>query len=1263
MIRNSKGDSRSRGHHWLPLLLLVIGLCVFYSSSAWAQVTSGSITGVVTDPTGAVIPGAKVIVVDVDKGYTYPTTTDAVGRYLVTNLRPATYNISVEAKGFKTYKQGGIVVDVSARVSVDVGLELGTTAQAVEVVGASPVLQTQDAVTGQEIDHALINDLPLVDRDVLDLAYLAPGVIQAAGAAYHRGTGLDFVSNGGRNDTSDILVDGIAATSYEPNTNINVILYEPSVEAVQEFKILQNNYSAEEGFSGNTYVSMITRSGTNNFHGDVYEFLRNQVLDANNWFSNETGGKLPPLRRNQFGGTIGGPIRKDKTFFFFDYDGTREHSGQTHSEAVPSPAEKTGDFGELCGGNGPNGLAPGATFDASGKCSNPAGQIWDPYSGVYAQGTPNGYWGRALQNFIPFNNLATYQSPGHPNLNGTGFQLPAVPGNLIDPVAAKVMQYYPNPNLGVGTPSYNPYINWVGSGVNINNGSQFDVRIDHRFTDKTAFNARYSHGWSNWQSMNCFGNPLDPCSGGPGVGSTRAAAASLNHTFSPNTLLNVSLGFSRNFVFSQGIAKNYPKFNPITTLGLPSYLTTDTGPDASPAVLIYGGYAQVYGGNASIGSQAWAIYKNGNQVYHLLSTLTHMKGKHEIKFGGEWRVNRMNWFQDATPGGLEIYDFNDTSQYLYDPTGNGIGGDAMAGFLIGVGQPWAWGQYDISPHFSTQNHRFGGFTQDNWRATSKLTINVGLRYDLEIPRTERYNRGSWFDPTVSIPIQPNVGVLSAPPVSGASPWPSNLPMPDLSHPTGGLVYMNPSQRHAVDTPQKDFGPRFGLSYRLRDKLVFRSGYGLFYNPTEFGTTGAGPYGNEGFDANTGWLVTMNGDPITPWGRFSNPFPNGLLYPTGPSLGARTYLGKGVTEPVRNENIPPYSQTWSAGLQYELPRNWLIDANYLGTKGTHLYYNGAGNLQYFGPWVEKEATDPSLVTALSTIVNNPYYGVINTTGCGMCGPTIGADHLIMPYPQFSGVSAVMPPVANSIYNAFQLKAEKRLSNGLSMLVTYTNSKSIDDASLGTWTAFIGGFAKVRDPNNLKLERSLSEWDIPQVFQVAYLWQLPFGKGKKWGSTWNPFVNAILGGWQTNGMWRFDNGQPINLSVSGDHPPDTYGSGTPNITGKLEVNPKSKWFTEGYFANASQVLSVPPNYTIGTAPRMEPDVRVPGTKNAILSVFKNFSLNKMREGSMLQFRVESFNALNHPQFGGIGSQWNTGSFGTVQNQANSPREVQMALKVIF
>jgi len=1210
---------------------LLIGLCSLHSL-AWGQLTSGSLTGVVSDPSAAVIPGAKVVLTDTDKAYDYPGTTDGTGRYLITNLPPSTYEIRVEARGFKAHTQSGIILNVGTRLSVDIRLEVEATAQTAEVTGASPLLATQDAVTGQEIDRSMIGALPLYGRSLLDLAYLAPGVIQNAGLSYGPSHGSnDFVSNGGRTMTAELLIDGITASSYEPNTGIYTNLYVPSVDAVQEFKLVQNNYTAEEGFSGNTYVNMVMRSGTNSYHGTLYEFLRNDKLNANNFFSNRQGGKVPPVRQNQYGLTFGGPVRKDKTFFFVDWEGVRAHSGVTRSAGVPSAAMRNGDFREIC----PEG------FDSAGMCVNPNHQLWDPYSGIYtpAQG------GRVAQTFIPFNNLATFRSAGNPGLDGTPFQLAPVPGNLIDPVAAKIMPYFPLPNLGVGTPSYNRFTNWTGSGVNVSAADKFDVRIDQRFSDKTSFMVRYSHALNSSDAWNAFGNALDVVSNGPATGGSRSVALMFNETFNPTTLFSLSLGFSRNYVNDQGVAADFPSFDPIKDLGLPAYMLT-SGVPTSPAITI-NNYTVV--GNNSIGAQTFGIYVNGIQVYQLLPIFTKMKGHHELKFGAEWRENQMNWYQVGRPMGQFSYSqFGTTSQF----PGSG-GGDSMATFLTGVGGS---GSYQISPHFSTTSYRWGGFVQDNWRATEKLTLNIGLRYDLEIPRTERYNRMSWLDTTVALPIHPA-------PIDPTT-WPSALPyMPDVTHPVGGIQFASNSQRQYAETNYKDWGPRFGLAYRIRNNLVLRGGYGLFYNPTVNGTFGGGQLGNEGFNASTNTLTTRNGDGVTPWGRLSSPWPDGLLLPTGASLGALTNVGIGIQEHLRTNSLaPPYTQTWSAGFQYQLLGGWVVTANYVGTKGTHLYYRSGGNYDVLGSWVEQEATNPALVTALNTKVPNPYYNVINTPGCGMCGPTITASQLLKPYPQDSYYYDVAPPWANSIYNAFQLTVEKVMAHGLAVLVSYTNSKSLDDSSASTY-AVDGLFSSVRNPNNYRGERSLSEWDIPQVFQASYVWNLPFGKGQKWGGGWNPIVNGILGGWQTNGIWRFDNGQPISISLNGGLCPATYSCGYPEQTGSVHVNPKSLWLTQGYFANANSVLSVPANYVVGNAPREQPNVRKPGTNNASLSLFKQFSLSKLREGSRLEFRAEAFNALNHVVFGGPASTFNAGGFGNVTSQANSPREIQLALRLYF
>jgi Carboxypeptidase regulatory-like domain len=432
--------------------ILLLGSLLAVTASA--QLYTGSVAGVVTDPSGAVIPNAQLHLTDEEKGFGFTAASEASGAYVIRQVPPGTYKLAVQAQGFQSQVRTGIKLDVSQNISVDFSLKVGSVTENVQVSEAAPLLSTQDAVTGQTVDRKFINDLPLISRSVTDLAYLTPGVTEADSKCQSCSAN-NFISNGGRNATADMLLDGVTVTNFEQNSGVQVPTYTPSVDAVEEFTVQQTNFGAEYGFSGGTIVNMVTRSGTNQFHGSLYEFFRNQKLDANDWFSNRAGVSLPPLRKNNFGGTVGGPIKKDKIFFFFDYDGTRERSASNNSAGVPSPAERTGDFGELCGN-------AGGTFDANGMCSSDSGQLWDPYTGVYDASAG----GPVRSGFIPYNNLATYTSPGSPVLNGTPYQVPSGAGNLIDPVALKLFQMYPLPNVNVGTSADNPYTNWIGSGSN-----------------------------------------------------------------------------------------------------------------------------------------------------------------------------------------------------------------------------------------------------------------------------------------------------------------------------------------------------------------------------------------------------------------------------------------------------------------------------------------------------------------------------------------------------------------------------------------------------------------------------------------------------------------------------------------------------------------------------------------------------------------------------------------------------------------------------
>jgi hypothetical protein len=1247
----------------LAALFLVFSL--FFLPYAGAQLYSGSVAGTVTDPSGAVIPSAKITLVDENKGYTFSAKTDGAGRYLFRQVAPGKYAVSAEAPTFQSQRKQGIEVSVNQNVSVEFSLSVGAESQVVDVQARGVELQTEDAVTGQVVDRKFINDLPLVDRDFADLAFLAPGIAevdtQCSGCMAN-----NFISNGSRNATSDILLDGVTATNFEQNSGILAPTYLPSVDAVEEFKVQQSNFSAEYGFSGATVLNVVTRSGTNNFHGSVYDFFRNQVLDANDWFNNLNGQPRPGLQRNNFGGTVGGPIMKNKLFFFFDYDGSRENDFQSGNSSVPTVNERKGDFGEVC-------TLQGGSFNGAGACSVPNGQLYDPYSADPTQGIP------LRSTIIPFNNLATYQSPGNPRLAGTPFQPAAVRGNLIDPVAFKLMQMFPLPTkatTGVGID------NWFASGSTHNSNNQYDVKVDYRFNNADLLSGKYSQQWGSGQSFNCFNNEADPCNGGPTDFTAHLFALNETHTFSPTLLLSVSYGYTRGWTFEKGITGYYPNVDPVKDLGMPAYFDV-SGYRQLPAVNITG-YDTSAGNN--IGTQTFSYLLEGTDTHQLLTTLSWSRGAHDLKFGGEFRMHRINFRQPGWPGGQGAFDFSGSSKDngcldaacdTSDPT---PGGDGMASFLMGVGSMLGTGAiggtYEVPNVVSTQSFQLAGFVQDNYRFSPKLTFNLGLRYELNLPRTERFNRMNWLDPNVINPL--NGGTI-----------------PGLGTLHGAEVFASSSNRYNYDVDYSNLQPRFGFAYQLPRSFVLRGGYGIYFSTPRSGASGTGPWGFEGYDSQTGWIPSFDGAGVLPGARFSDPyrsygtgFPDvGPRLPPGNTLGGLNDIGFSAVGPIKGiSKNTPYEQAWSFGFQKELPGKIIAEADYVGKKGTHLYFGGFRERDHLGPQFDKQlTTNATYASGLATNqVANPFFGIITDPNSPLSGSTVPAFQLLLPYPQFTNFDGDSPPIANSIYHAAQFRVEKGFSNGLQFLMTYVVSKSIDNSSTTddsiSWLGggINGDVLHVQDPNNLKSERAESAWDIPQVLQFTYVYALPVGRGKKFGGGMNKVLDAVVGGWQTNGILRFDTGRPILPFLNSPVNIPTYGQ-RPNLTGILKrngqsiesdidhtgVNPNAS-APASYFANATEdpncgcatgVLQVPAPYTLGTAPRVITSVRQPGSRNTTLSLFKEFPI---REGKRLEYRLEAFNAFNHPHFNGPDSGVDSPTFGQIGSLAASQRQVQMALK---
>jgi len=590
-----------------------------------AQVYTGSLTGVVTDPAQAVIPGAKVAVIDAQKGYEFTAATDGSGRFVVRNLPPGVYRLKVTAPGFRDYVRENIVLSVNQNASVDVEMIVAGVTESVEVTAQTPLLATQDAQLGTAIGRKLVNDLPLVGRNVLHLVYLAPGITPAARFPYTStvgNRGNNFTSNGARNNTASVIVDGVTVTAPEPNSGVTMALYTPPVDAVQELKVEQNNLRADIGWSGNTAVNIVTRSGTNEFHGTVYEFAQSSALNANGFFSNKYGAKKPVTNNHTFGGVVGGPIQKNKTFFFFFYNGGTSRSASSTTAGVPSEAMRQGDFGEICT----------AGFDPhSGRCADPEQQLWDPFTGVYdaRQGGP------VRSTFVPFNNLAKYMSPGPTVGSGSPIKLPARPGNLIDPVSAKMMSYFPKPNINPATPLYNRFRNYFANTSGKGRGNEVNVRIDHRFTERDLLSGKYAHGWGTSSQPPCFDSIMDPCANRNNTSKSNHASLNYNRTLSPVTILTVNLGFAQSRAISPGPIGSYPDFSPVKDLGLPEYILR-SGYRSAPNIN-YGDSGYLLG---QIGTKTWAIWDHQPQSYQVAPSVDMLRGSHELKWGGEVRVHR-----------------------------------------------------------------------------------------------------------------------------------------------------------------------------------------------------------------------------------------------------------------------------------------------------------------------------------------------------------------------------------------------------------------------------------------------------------------------------------------------------------------------------------------------------------------------------------------------------------------------------------------------
>lgn len=1119
---------------------------------SWSQAFTGTITGIVTDPNGAAVPGAEIRVRNEATGEVRTAKSGPDGLYVVSQLQPGTYEVSAEMQGFRKSVQTGAVLRVNQTLEVNIGLQLGEVAQTIEVAATVTMLDTQSANRAITLDQQAVLDLPVNARNPFVLVHVNAGVIavrtgisQATQDQNHN----RFSMNGGRGQAGLTLIDGVPAAAVDWGG----LIASPSVDSVQEVNIARNQFDAQFGKSDGGVVNMITRSGSNEFHGAVFEFLRNDKLDANSWANNRTGQRRVTFQRNQFGGSLGGPISRQKRLFFFTtYEGLRQGSPGTNISTVPTELQRQGDFSQ--------------TFNANGTLA----AIFDPFS--------------------------TRPNPAGPGFIRDPFSENRIPANRLNPIARRVIDLYPLPNTQ-GDPITNGR-NFVKTGKTVTVNDRIDVRIDWAKSERWTMFGRVTKAWQENIAPQFFGKGADTNFSDENprhqvvIGST--------FTPSPTWVINVLLGSGRWRENQNSPSKGLNA----TALGFPESLVSQFQTLTYPEFTF-----QDY---ASLNNRRYLNYPR--ETHNIQANITNERGAHSLKFGWITEIARLNSTDFYTPTFLFTRGLTSGPVAAQAST---TSGNAIASLLLGTG---AGGSVPINAALAVTAPYHGAYFQDSWRATRKLTLHLGIRWEVQMARTERYNRFNYFNWTAPNPLAQQTG----------------LPL------RGGLEFVTPQNRGVWATDWINFAPRLGMAYKITDKLVFRGGYGIFYPQTGGG-------GTSGFSTTTTWVSTIGGNGLTPDpnATLSNPFPNGLNQPVGNSQGLLTLVGESIGAFSRLHPLS-YVQNYSADFQYEITPGMVLEVGYTGTQGRKLLFGTGQQANQLHPQFL------SLGSALDQLVPNPFFGVIRTGA--LAGPTVPQHRLLRPYPQFLAVNlSGDTPGASSSFNALVVRYHWRMGAKLNMLTTYQWSKVIDNAS--EWQGWEVSDT-LRDFYNLRVDRSVSAHDLPHSFVNALVYELPVGRGRKWGADMHPALNAVLGGWQVSSIVRFSSGLPLQFNAPNSLAPYGFQVQRPNVadlrTAALPNPTPDRWFNTDAF-------QFPGQFEIGNAPRWIPNIRFGPTKHADLAILKNF---RWSERMRAQLRGEMFNVTNTPQFGRANTTLGSPDFGRVSGTTNvGPRNIQLGLRIQF
>ena len=1145
------------------------------AASCFGQSFFGSIVGSVTDATAGAVPQANVNLTNLGTSERRSIQTDTGGSYQFVNLVPGQYKVEVEKTGFRRFSREPIVVEVQSAVRIDVSMQVGDVSQIVEISSQTPLLQTENSSLGQVVEARKVLESPLNGRNIFGLVALVPGVVPG-GQSGTTPTGTNpfawgnYQIGGGQSNQSAAFIDGASVNvSY-----INLTSLVPTQDAIQEFRVQTNNMGPEFGRMAGGAINLTTRSGTNGFHGSAYEFLRNKVLNSNTFFNNRAGVARPAFTQNQYGARLGGPVRKDKTFFFFSYEGFKLRQGASYTYSVPTDPQRAGNFSNVRNSAG-NLISIYDTLTTCGRLGNAA--------------CPTNAAGAEVITRTPF--------PGN-----------IIPANRIDPAAKVMTELWGHAN-GPGAP--NTAVNNFTSNASVGgNNYQYNGRVDHSFSDKQRAFVRYTY----WNNLNL---PIDPYKTKTCVDrcteafNTNQAVIGDTYAITPTLIADFRVAYLR---FSYDRISQTAGYD-LTQLGWPASLNSAVAFRVQPIPLVTG-YNGVFSTN---GTGSTIVDRNDSNSF--APSATKIWGKHTLKFGMEYRRLTHNYYQQNNPSGSFSFDSNMTTANPFAPSG----GDGFASFLLGFG---SGGGLTHNNFVAGQQIYRGYFLGDQFNVTPKLTLNLGVRFEQMGPWSERYDRMIVLIPDAVSPLASIVGL----PLKGKF----------------GLVNTADRPSRNNTDQHNPWAPRLGLAYRLTNKTVIRTGYGIFWIPNDVAFN-ISPNNDPANAYTTPFVGTTDGS-LTPLNRLSNPFPTGIIPAPGNNPNfQQLFYGQGFSGPLPHEPAA-YAQQWNFGIQREIFGGVAVEVDYAGSKGSHL----PGPNQQIDQLPDEFLR---LGSALQQQVPNPFFGQV------LVGPlalaTVARGQLLRPFPQYNGQAVTSPMNRSSIYHSGQVKAEKRFSQGGSILASYTWAKLISDTdTLTAWLEPSGGLG-VQNSNNLRLERSLANYDTSHRLVISYALDLPFGKGQKFLAGANGAAGKIISGWVVNGASTFQSGNPLPVSTAvnltnsfgGGSRPNSNGQ-SPRLTGPAQAR-LSRWFD-------TSTLSAPPAFTFGNLARNLSDVRSAGINNFDFAIVKN---TQMSERVGLQFRTEIFNLFNRVQFSPPGLGLGTAQFGVVSGQYNNPRLVQFALRLIF